>query len=175
MVLDPAGRRLLILGGEQDGKVISDLWSYDLTSNVASELSSNVSVGGGPTCAGARAVFDPKIGELYVLAGLAPETGRPPSSDELQCWVYRLQPSSVTDEVQTRWMKALDSPEEDGEEKPQLRNAHQVLYHAGRETLFVHGGNPGRSTQEGEEETAESRLGDFWSMKLERCVLVGCA
>ena len=70
-----------------------------------------------------------------------------------------------------------DEHEDDEEEIPKARVAHQVVYDPVTQTFYLHGGNAGssRSSQRGSGEGESSmkvdsdvRLDDLWSMQLER-------
>jgi hypothetical protein len=67
MVLDPSSRVLFIFAGQRDNKYMSDMYTYDIATNTATELYSNFSTAGGPdACFTQRAVIDPTLKELYV-------------------------------------------------------------------------------------------------------------
>jgi hypothetical protein len=72
MVLDPSTRVLYIFAGQRDNKYQADMYAYDITTNVVTELSSNFSMSGGPdACFTQRAVIDPVLKELYVYVNLS--------------------------------------------------------------------------------------------------------
>lgn len=102
---------------------------------------------------------------------------------EPACWVYRY--GGAADASRGTWTKILAAPatknkpdaisalsedEDEDEESPQARYAHQVLYDEQSQTVYMHGGNAGRVLREAsqEDEPEERRLNDFWNMKLER-------
>lgn len=59
--------------------------------------------------------------------------------------------------------------EDDDEEIPVPRYAHQVVYEDVSGTVYMHGGNAGPAPgTTASEEADEVRLDDFWKMTLER-------
>lgn len=70
MVLDSRARSLFVVGGQQDDKPLSDLWSYDLDTHVAAELSHQIGTMSDPPWFATRAVADTALGELYLCVRL---------------------------------------------------------------------------------------------------------
>jgi muskelin len=68
MVLDPGTRTLYIFAGQREDKYLSDMWTYDTTTNAVSEVWSNYTASGGPDpCFTQRAVINTKSKEIYML------------------------------------------------------------------------------------------------------------
>ena len=66
MLLEPKQRKLYIFAGQKDD-YLSDMWEYDINTNMLTERFQNVaSVGGPEACFAQRAVIDPDLQELYV-------------------------------------------------------------------------------------------------------------
>lgn len=71
MVLDSISKILYIFAGQRDDKYLSDMYSYNINTGVATEIFSDFTVSGGPdACFTQRAVVDPSLKELYVYAPL---------------------------------------------------------------------------------------------------------
>ncbi|KAJ3555993.1 hypothetical protein NP233_g12079 [Leucocoprinus birnbaumii] len=92
MVLEHNTNTLFIFGGQREDKYLSDMYTYDLSTNTASEIFSNFTTAGGPdACFTQRAIIDTDLKEIYVFCGLtldsAGMTGFLPG--ELYNWVYR--------------------------------------------------------------------------------------
>jgi len=69
MVLDPISKILYIFAGQRDEKYLSDMYSYNINTGIATEIFSDFAVAGGPdACFTQRAVVDPSLKELYVYA-----------------------------------------------------------------------------------------------------------
>jgi len=67
MVLDPNERTLFIFAGISDDRSPSDMYAYDINTNIAMELFSDFSAQGGPDKTFTqRAVIDPSMREIYV-------------------------------------------------------------------------------------------------------------
>lgn len=67
MVLEPFTRTLYVFAGQRDDKYLCDMFAYDIATNTATELFSNISAAGGPNSSFTqRAVIDPRLRELYV-------------------------------------------------------------------------------------------------------------
>ncbi|KAI0049849.1 hypothetical protein FA95DRAFT_1537340 [Auriscalpium vulgare] len=178
MLFEPNERVLFIFGGMEDGdKYLSDMYSYKIETNVASEVFSNFTASGGPNKTFTqRAVIDPALQEIYVFCGLTRTRPNPLPRLYGSNFVYRYDTRPGT------WMKML--PEEPGHatpherevQQPRTRYAHQVVYDARTKTVYLHGGNAGRLLETGEldegqsadDALAEHRLDDFWSMCLVR-------
>ncbi|KAG5639027.1 hypothetical protein H0H81_007640 [Sphagnurus paluster] len=180
MVIEPNTQTLYIFAGQRDDKYLSDMYSYDIATNTATELYSNFSTAGGPeACFTQRAVLDPELREFYVLCGLtrSQHAGALTTlAAEAPNWMFSYSSCPGT------WTQILPQPPahqgpftNDGDvvhaEEPQPRYAHQVVYNPHTKTLFMHGGNAGFA---GEMERAgggrghEGRLDDLWQMTLAR-------
>ncbi|KAG1767395.1 Muskelin N-terminus-domain-containing protein [Suillus occidentalis] len=195
MVLDPMSHTLFIFAGQRDDKYLSDMYAYDIASNTVTELFSNFSTSGGPdACFTQRAIIDGRLKEIYVFCGLtrAQPTGALTSlRADTPNWVYQYTHPSKPG----KWTKILpEMVQEDGEpaEVPLPRYAHQVVYDEGMKRVFMHGGNAGETNMPVENVEAEveesgdgerprssdedrpsrvlkeTRLDDFWTMKLLR-------
>ncbi|OJA09261.1 hypothetical protein AZE42_02024 [Rhizopogon vesiculosus] len=187
MVLDPISHTLFIFAGQRDDKYLSDMYTYDILSNTFTELFSNSSASGGPDpCFTQRAIIDPRLKEIYVFCGLTrsqPASSRTGLHTDTPNWVYQYTHPSKPG----KWTKILpEAIKEGGEltEVPRPRYAHQVVYDEGTKCFFMHGGNAGdvsavAEEMEPEEEgggdedrprrvVKETRLDDFWTMKLSR-------
>jgi len=69
MVLDSISKMLYIFAGQRDEKYLSDMYSYNINTGIATEIFSNFTAAGGPdACFTQRAVIDPSFKELYVYA-----------------------------------------------------------------------------------------------------------
>jgi hypothetical protein len=67
MVLDSPSKTLYIFAGQRDDKYLSDMYTYNLNTGVATEIFSNFTPVGGPeACFTQRAVIDPALKEVYV-------------------------------------------------------------------------------------------------------------
>lgn len=67
MILEPTTRQLYILAGERDEKFLSDMYTYDIATNTATEVFSDFTSSGGPQpCFTQRAVIDPTLQEIYM-------------------------------------------------------------------------------------------------------------
>ncbi|KAF8971232.1 Muskelin N-terminus-domain-containing protein [Flammula alnicola] len=191
MVLDPVSKTLYIFAGQREDKYLSDMYTYNLNTGVATEIFSNFTAAGGPdACFTQRAVIDPELKEIYVFCGLtrSPTTGPQNTLRAyLSNWVYRY------DTRPGKWMQILRQPDRPPSELPLPRFAHQVVYNPSTKSVFLHGGNAGgapvadggRAAREADEEaiavdsgdegkdgpaagTKERRLDDFWRMELKR-------
>ncbi|EGO00214.1 hypothetical protein SERLA73DRAFT_51827 [Serpula lacrymans var. lacrymans S7.3] len=197
MVLDSSSHVLFIFAGQRDNKYLSDMYAYDITSNVVTELFGNFSTSGGPdACFTQRAVIDAGDKEIYYrFCGLT-RAHQSSALTVLQLdapnWVYRYENAARPG----KWTQILPEVLRDGEEglaqEPLPRYAHQVVYDDSTRTVFMHGGNAGEAegadsgenvaeTHEDDDElksdhtgerdrplTKETRLDDFWSMTLQR-------
>ncbi|KAG7098462.1 hypothetical protein E1B28_000408 [Marasmius oreades] len=178
MVLDPTTQTLFLFAGQHGDNFLSDLYSYDINTSTAKELSSNITACGGPEPSfSQRAVINPKAQEIYVFNGLtrAPTSGSltflPPNSP---CWVYRYR------DRPGKWLRVLHGPTGspiNDDEIPVSRFAQEVVYDPTTSSIYFHGGNTGTSgplgkafEKDNEKEVtgSEERLGDFWEMKLQR-------
>ncbi|KXS21272.1 hypothetical protein M427DRAFT_107508 [Gonapodya prolifera JEL478] len=183
MVLDSAGRRLLVLAGQRERQYLGDLVAFTLPAagGVAGfvapgqpdprveVLSRDTAMEGGPEPGFTqRAAVDEGRGEVVVVGGIARERGGDgPGVVRNDVWVY-----GMTD---GRWRKVYSGDgagwgtggggRDDGEEEhPQPRFAGQVGYDEGRDVYYMFGGNPG----EGGGRTVRERLDDLWEMMLVR-------
>ncbi|KXN90804.1 Muskelin [Leucoagaricus sp. SymC.cos] len=91
MVLEQSTNTLFIFGGQREERYLPDMYTYDLDTNIATELFSNFTSAGGPNaCFTQRAVIDTDLKEIYVFCGLTTDsvgmTGYLPG--ELYNWVY---------------------------------------------------------------------------------------
>lgn len=69
MVLDSSSKILYIFAGQRDEKYLSDMYSYNINTGIATEIFSSFTDAGGPdACFTQRAVVDPSLKELYVYA-----------------------------------------------------------------------------------------------------------
>jgi len=67
MVLDHNTNKLFILGGQREEKYLSDMYAYNLDTNMVSELFSDFTTAGGPNaCYISKAVIDTDFKEIYV-------------------------------------------------------------------------------------------------------------
>lgn len=67
MVFDHNTNTLFILGGQREEKYLSDMYAYDLNTNMVSELFSDFTAAGGPNaCYISKAVIDTDFKEIYV-------------------------------------------------------------------------------------------------------------
>ena len=67
MVLDSASHTLFIFAGQRDDRYLSDMYTYDIHTNTATELYTNFTASGGPdACFTQRAVLDKSLKEIYV-------------------------------------------------------------------------------------------------------------
>lgn len=67
MVLDAPAKTLYIFAGQRDDKYLSDMYTYNLNTGVATEIFSNFTAAGGPdACFTQRAIIDPELKEIYV-------------------------------------------------------------------------------------------------------------
>ncbi|KAF8893559.1 Muskelin N-terminus-domain-containing protein [Infundibulicybe gibba] len=173
MILEPRSHTLFIFAGQREDKYLSDMYAYDLTTGVATELFSNFTTAGGPdACFTQRAVIDPELCEIYVFCGLtrAPQlAARTALPSEILNWVYRYHPRPG------RWTQILPEADPTLAPEPVPRYAHQVVYNPRTRSVFMHGGNAGEvELQNGgdvpreEEGGRAKRLDDFWHMTLKR-------
>ncbi|KAG2364029.1 Muskelin N-terminus-domain-containing protein [Suillus spraguei] len=187
MVLDPMLHTLFIFAGQRDDKYLSDMYAYDIASNTVTELFSNFSTSGGPdACFTQRAIIDGQLKEIYIFCGLTraqPGCALTILRADTPNWVYQYTHPSKPG----KWTKILPEVIREGGEPvevPLPRYAHQVVYDEGMKRVFMHGGNAGEvNTQVEDVETEvegsgdedrpsrvskETRLDDFWTMKLLR-------
>ncbi|KAF9473394.1 galactose oxidase [Pholiota conissans] len=195
MVFDPPSKTLYIFAGQRDDKFLSDMYSYNLNTGVATEIFSNFSLTGGPeACFTQRAVIDSELQEIYMFGGLTQIPTRMTRgssqsniqkqsmlSASLTTWMYRYgtRPGE--------WMRILQDPRKSPGETPQSRYAHQIVYNPKTKSVFLHGGNAGAEVAAAAEErvdravdgedidvvdveegAAKKRLDDFWKMDLKR-------
>lgn len=67
MVLESNTNNLYIFGGQREERYLSDMYTYDLTTNTATELFSDFTAAGGPNaCFTQRAMIDSDSKEIYV-------------------------------------------------------------------------------------------------------------
>ncbi|TRM70103.1 Muskelin N-terminus-domain-containing protein [Schizophyllum amplum] len=151
MVLDPDTKTLYIMGGQRDGKYLSDMYAYDIKANCASELYSNFTTSGGPEpCFTQRAAIDPTLKEIYVICGLV----RPHNSQGSQTVLSTSSPYYVYHYGSRagRWTRILPplarstSEGDVAAQEPIPRYAHQLVYDASTRTIYMHGGNGSPST-----------------------------
>ncbi|KZV66904.1 hypothetical protein PENSPDRAFT_74325 [Peniophora sp. CONT] len=168
MVFDPSSRCLIIFSGMgDDDHYLSDMYSYEIDTNTATQLYVNFSSSGGPDKNSTqRAVIDPSLQEIYVLCGLTRNRAQP-SRTESSTWLYKYE------EQPGRWAHIL--PEASGSNErsmqPRTRYGHQIVYDLRSKTIYLHGGNAGPADDDGHEEAdaiAERRLDDLWCMMLKR-------
>ncbi|KAG1725427.1 Muskelin N-terminus-domain-containing protein [Suillus paluster] len=187
MVLDQMTHTLFIFAGQREDKFLSDMYAYDIATNTVTELFSNFSASGGPdACFTQRAIIDGRLKEIYVFCGLTrsqPTCALTSLRADTPNWIYQYTHPSRPG----KWTKILpETIQEGGEpvEVPLPRYAHQVVYDEGTKHVFMHGGNAGEVSALAEEiETEgegsgdedrprkvlkETRLDDFWTMKLLR-------
>ncbi|KAG2073978.1 hypothetical protein BDR04DRAFT_1126925 [Suillus decipiens] len=187
MVLDPMLHTLFIFAGQRDDKYLSDMYAYDIASNTVTELFSNFSTSGGPdACFTQRAIIDGQLKEIYIFCGLTraqPGCALTILRADTPNWVYQYTHPSKPG----KWTKILPEVIREGGEPAEVplpRYAHQVVYDEGMKRVFMHGGNAGEvNTQVEDVETEvegsgdedrpsrvskETRLDDFWTMKLLR-------
>lgn len=73
MVFDPPSKTLYIFAGQRDDKYLSDMYTYNVETGIATEVFSNFSSVGGPdACFTQRAVIDPALKEIYVYVAFFP-------------------------------------------------------------------------------------------------------
>ncbi|KAI0685090.1 Muskelin N-terminus-domain-containing protein [Cerioporus squamosus] len=186
MVIDPKSQYLFIFAGQRDERYLSDMYAFHIPTSTVTELFSNFTSAGGPDpCFTQRAVIDADKQEIYVLCGLTRSRpgATPVLESECPYWIYRYN----RPELPGKWVKIL--PGNNGDPAvPQPRYAHQVVYDSKSETVYMHGGNAGLGIDEAESEPearpassegaaearisheadAESRLDDFWQLKIVR-------
>ncbi|KAJ7594503.1 Muskelin N-terminus-domain-containing protein [Mycena floridula] len=177
MVLDPLSHTLFILAGQREDTFLSDMYSYDIVTQTATELYSNFTMSGGPDpCFTQRAVIDPELQEIYVFCGL---TRRQPAAsvtmDSQPNWVYQYKSrpgkwTRIRSEAQGSRAHRNDDM---SFEEPCPRYASGVIYDPNAKMFYMHGGNAGLmdigNAQDIEDaEMDRKRLDDFWSMKLAR-------
>lgn len=172
MVLEPHTRTLFIFAGQRDEKYLSDLYSYDIATNTATELYSDFSAAGGPDpCFTQRAVIDPNLREIYVQVFFLHLVPRIFTSNTVCrfCGLMRGQQAGATtilagetpnwmftyDQRPGTWTQILPQPmypshksqlppgEPTAIEEPLPRYAAQVVYNPDTKTVFMHGGNMG--------------------------------
>jgi hypothetical protein len=72
MILDPPTSTLYIFAGRRDDKYLSDMYAFDLRTNVATQLYADFSASGGPdACFTQRAVGDVNEREVYVCVAVS--------------------------------------------------------------------------------------------------------
>jgi muskelin len=72
MILDPPTSTLYIFAGQRDDKYLSDMYAFDLRTNVAIQLYADFSASGGPdACFTQRAVGDMNEREVYVCVAFS--------------------------------------------------------------------------------------------------------
>lgn len=200
MELDSSTNTLFIFGGSADDETyLSDMWTYDLTTNTATEVSSNFTMLGGPEpCFTQRTVIDITTKEIYAYAHfLTAMLDYTPDNSSRSCGLTRShEPGAVTSlqagcphwiyqyhQRPGRWAQIshnrTDHKHPTGAE-PASRYAHQVVYNPVTRTMYMHGGNGGETgaledetrmdTTEGDSPRADRRLDDFWAMYLTRYV-----
>ncbi|VDC07695.1 unnamed protein product [Peniophora sp. CBMAI 1063] len=168
MVFDPSSRCLIIFSGMgDDDHYLSDMYSYDIDTNTATQLYVNFASSGGPDKNSTqRAVIDSSLQEIYVLCGLTRNRAQP-TRTESTTWLYKY------DEQPGKWAHILVEAGSGSERSPQPRTryGHQIVYDSRTKTVYLHGGNAGPVEDEGNEEVetvAERRLDDLWCMMLKR-------
>lgn len=79
MVLEPYSRMLYIFAGQRDDTYLSDMYTYDIATNTATEVYTNFTTAGGPdACFTQRAVIDPHLREIYMyVSTFFPTPGLP--------------------------------------------------------------------------------------------------
>ncbi|KAK7049330.1 hypothetical protein VNI00_005931 [Paramarasmius palmivorus] len=183
MVLDPNMQTLFVLFGQQGDRGLSDIHSYHIPTRVSTELTS-CAIGPEPDSSSvARAVINSDLKEIYVHTGLL----RSHSSSSVfpvdsPMWLYRYGYSERN--FTGKWIQLSSS----GDEAPEPRSAHDIVYDQGMGALYMFGGNTGavkdsesdKENQDGSGGGAEApkdegrkrekmtRLGDFWAMTVER-------
>ena len=67
MVFDNRKKCLFIFSGRQTERYLTDMWQYDISTHLATELCSNFTTLGGPeSYFTQRSVIDPSLKEFYV-------------------------------------------------------------------------------------------------------------
>ncbi|KAJ3512938.1 hypothetical protein NLJ89_g3235 [Agrocybe chaxingu] len=138
-------------------KYLSDLYSYDTKTNVATEIFSNFSTNGGPDAGFTqRAVIEPIGKELYVLCGLTRGSGNAARTlrGDLSSWIYRYETKPG------KWVQILRQPDRPLSEIPMPRFAHQVAYNPKSKAIFLHGGNAGEAPRAEERERMPAGAAD---------------
>ncbi|KAF7305989.1 Muskelin-N domain-containing protein [Mycena chlorophos] len=160
MVLDEQTRMLYIFGGKMKETSHFDMYSYDLATKSTRQLFADLRRDHSHEAFfTVRGVIDAKLQEIYVFSGMSPEESTIPISRPARVFRYHPPPG--------KW----DTIPLEGTstEEPVPRFAHQVVYHPGTRTVYMHGGNGGVKTKD--ENTApeeDRRLDDFWQMSLSR-------
>lgn len=180
MVLDHKTNTLFILGGQREDKYLSDMYTYDLSINTATELFSNFTAAGGPNaCFTQRAIIDVELKEIYVFCGLITDstgmTGYLPG--ELYNWLYRYgaRPGTWTrilpEGDQSRRPNPAPSPGLNRKE-PCSRYAHEVVYNTKSRQMYLFGGNASLDDLDEDDSMDEAnvegirRMNDFWKMEV---------
>lgn len=175
MVFDNTTKVLYIFAGQREDKYLSDMYAYDVKTGIASEISSNFSIGGGPeACFTPRAVIDPSLKEIYVISGLTKaipmlspsHPSKAVLKERMHNWVYKYNSRPG------KWTQIVKIPDQPTSQRPMPRFAHQVGYNPKTKAIYMHGGNAGESNTENEEVRdgvgSKGRLDDFWKMELKR-------
>ncbi|KAI8614210.1 Muskelin N-terminus-domain-containing protein [Chytriomyces sp. MP71] len=162
MLLNPKTRELYIFAGQRNKEYLSDLYIYEIDTDILHEVSRDYSKQGGPDAGFTqRATIDPELGEFYILSGLQKDKNSSQESVKNSFWSYGLQKGKWTRVYHNEnvgaeyWSRMRDR-------EPCPRFAHQLVFDHVRKCHYLFGGNPGDSTN------LNLRLDDFWELHLIR-------
>ncbi|KAJ7072021.1 hypothetical protein C8F01DRAFT_1205709 [Mycena amicta] len=153
MVLDDQTHTLYIFGGRMKETSHFDMYAYDIATKSTRQLFADLQRDyGHEAFFTVRGVIDPKLQEIYVFSGLAPEESTIPTTSPNRVFRYNPPPG--------KWDMIPTAPASESLalEEPMPRFAHQVVYHPTTRT---------NSAPE-EKDERDRRLDDFWQMSLSR-------
>ncbi|KAG8903006.1 hypothetical protein FRB99_003839 [Tulasnella sp. 403] len=171
MVFDDATRTTYIFGGHKfvngQKQYMSDMWTFSLKTKEIAEVCSDCSAEGGPDpgfCQ--RVMLDNDLREIYFMSGLTRDQVLDREAARCTLWIYSITYRRwvrVREEELSDKMDVDDSGEDNTPnpaDRPVPRFASQTVYDRTDKTFLMFGGNDGMND--------EKRLGDFWSLAIER-------
>lgn len=160
MLFDQSDRSLYVFAGQRGKDYLSDLYRYQVDTDIVTEIAQDYSKDAGPDAGFTqRATIDEDLQELYVLSGYMRNSGGDVVRNTL--WVYSIK--------RNEWQKVFQNENRDSEcwgrnskFEPGPRFAHQMVYDSISKKQYIFGGNPGDHTD------TTKRLDDFWELVLSK-------
>ncbi|KAL7749767.1 hypothetical protein RI367_004643 [Sorochytrium milnesiophthora] len=168
MLYNPHTNQLYIICGQRVKEYLTDFVTYDVASDTISTAMVSSTYSGPDAGSTQRCVYDPDLGELYLLSSLAREV-KPITNPDVNSivngvaqakntlWVYK--------QKRDTWERIVSSPPAAADKsvnEPIPRFAHHLVYDQPRKCIFMFGGNPDNR------DMPNQRLDDFWELSLVR-------
>lgn len=160
MLFDQSNRSLYVFAGQRGKDYLSDLYRYEVDTDIVTEIAQDYSRDAGPDAGFTqRATIDEDLQELYVLSGYMRNSGGEIVKNTL--WIYSIK--------KNEWQKVFQNENRDSDNwshmnkfEPGPRFAHQMVYDSENKKQYIFGGNPGDNSDN------TKRLDDFWELVLSK-------